>query len=138
MRVQLKESKEERERYDKEEKELIRNISHDLKTPLTSIKGYVEGLIDGIATTDAERLTHSLRHTMSTYCMINRTETGLSAALQELEVLRAETAALSMENAQDSEIAALARLRSQIQLAQEMVKAMRKRTEGLGSHYRAD
>ena len=70
--------------------------------------------------------------------MINRTETGLSAALQELEGLRAETAALSMENAQDSEIAALARLQSQIQLAQEMVKAMRKRTESLGSHYRAD
>ncbi len=58
MRVQLKESKEERERYDKEEKELIRNISHDLKTPLTSIKGYVEGLIDGIATTDEKRMKY--------------------------------------------------------------------------------
>lgn len=92
----------------------------------------------GLVRTDAERLTCSLKHTMSTYCMINRTETGLSAALQELEGLRAETAALSMENAQDSEIAALARLQSQIKLATEMVKAMRRRTKSMGSHNRAD
>lgn len=92
----------------------------------------------GLVRTDAERLTHSLKHTMSTYCMINRAETGLSAALQELEGLRAETAALSMENAQDSEIAALARLQSQIKLATEMVKAMRRRTKSMGSHNRAD
>ena len=26
-------------------------IAHDLRTPLTSIKGYVEGLMDGIANT---------------------------------------------------------------------------------------
>lgn len=108
------------------------------KEPEAALKADIALPQYGITTTDAERLTHSLKHTMSTYCMINRTETGLSAALQELEVLRAETAALSMESAQDSEIAALARLRSQIQLAQEMVKAMRKRTESLGSHYRAD
>lgn len=92
----------------------------------------------GIATADAKCLTHRLKHTMSTYCMINRTETGLSSALQELEGLKFESAALSMQNAQDSEIAALARLQSQIQLATEMVKAMRKRTESLGSHYRAN
>ena len=70
--------------------------------------------------------------------MINRTEKGLSTALQELENLRTESKALSMAGAQDSQIAALARLQSQIQLATEMVKAMRKRTESLGSHYRAD
>ena len=92
----------------------------------------------GIATTDADRLTHSLRHTMSTYCMINRTETGLSEALQQLESLQDKAMALSKPHADDSEIAALARLQSQIRLAQEMVKAMRKRTESLGSHYRAD
>lgn len=92
----------------------------------------------GLAKVDAERLTHSLKRTMSTYCMINRTEKGLSSALHELEGLKSESEALSMQNAQDSEIAALARLQSQIQLATEMVKAMRKRTESLGSHYRAD
>lgn len=92
----------------------------------------------GIAATDAERLTRSLKHTMSTYCMINRTETGLSAALQELEGLKSESAALSMKDARDSQITALSRLQSQLLLATEMVKAMRMRTESLGSHYRAD
>lgn len=92
----------------------------------------------GLVRTDAERLTCSLKHTMSTYCMINRTETGLYTALQEIESLKAEATTLSMRNAHDSQVAALARLESQIQLAQEMVKAMRNRTESLGSHYRAD
>lgn len=92
----------------------------------------------GLATADAERLTRSLKHTMSTYCMINRNEKGLSTALQELKGLKSESAALSLVDAQDSEIAALARLQSQLLLATEMVKAMRKRTESLGSHYRAD
>ena len=75
---------------------------------------------------------------MSTYCMINRTETGLSEALQQLGGLKTEATTLSIQNAQDNEIAAFARLQSQIQLATEMVKAMRKRTESIGSHYRAD
>lgn len=92
----------------------------------------------GITATDAERLTRTLKHTMSTHCMINRTEAGLSIASQELEDLKSESSALSTADAQDSEIAALARLQSQIRLATEMVKAMRKRTESLGSHYRAD
>ena len=92
----------------------------------------------GIAAPDAERLTRSLKHTMSTYCMINRTEAGLSKAQQDLESLQDEAKALNKSHANDNEIAALARLQSQIQLATEMVKAMRKRTESLGSHYRAD
>ena len=36
--------------YEKSRKELIASITHDLKTPLTSIIGYVEGLQDGVVT----------------------------------------------------------------------------------------
>jgi signal transduction histidine kinase len=51
MRIRLKESTEEKVAFDSQNKELISNISHDLKTPITAIKGYVEGLLDGVADT---------------------------------------------------------------------------------------
>ena len=60
MRMRLKESAEEKVQYDKESKELISNISHDLKTPITAIKGYVEGIMDGVASSP-EKLDKYIR-----------------------------------------------------------------------------
>lgn len=55
MTSQLKTSIDDRDRMDQSRKEMIAGVAHDLRTPLTSVKGYVEGLMDGIASTDEMR-----------------------------------------------------------------------------------
>lgn len=51
MRIKLKDSIDLQLQYEENRKELLSNISHDLKTPITSIIGYVEGIKDGVANT---------------------------------------------------------------------------------------
>lgn len=55
MAVRLKKSVELAEKNEENRKELLLDISHDLRSPLTSIQAYVEGLADGVADTDEMR-----------------------------------------------------------------------------------
>lgn len=55
MRLRLKASIDAQMKEDENRKELVANISHDLKTPVTAIKGYIEGLIDGVADTPEKK-----------------------------------------------------------------------------------
>lgn len=54
MRIKLKESIDLQFQYEESRKELISNISHDLRTPITAIKGYIEGIQDGVADTQGK------------------------------------------------------------------------------------
>ncbi len=55
MRKRLKESSERQMTSEQQSRELISNIAHDLKTPITAVKGYSEGLLDGVADTPEKR-----------------------------------------------------------------------------------
>ncbi len=58
MRLRLKESADEKVEREGQNKELISNISHDLKTPITAIKGYSQGLLEGVADTPERQMKY--------------------------------------------------------------------------------
>ena len=51
MAFRLKQSVTLTQQHEQSRRELMAGISHDLRTPLTSIQAYVEGLLDGVAKT---------------------------------------------------------------------------------------
>lgn len=55
MAAKLKSLVERTQKDDESRKELIAGISHDLRSPLTSIQAYVEGLADGVASNEEMR-----------------------------------------------------------------------------------
>lgn len=59
MRRRLKESAEQQKKYEENRTQLVAGISHDLGTPLTTIKGYASGILDGIADTDEKKMRYA-------------------------------------------------------------------------------
>jgi len=58
MSHQLKDGQIIKAKYERNRNELIAGISHDLKTPITSILGYVEGINEGVANTEEKMQTY--------------------------------------------------------------------------------
>jgi len=55
LRVELKNSIYYRQKVDDNRKFIVSSISHDLKTPVTSIRGYIDGVLDGVADTNEKK-----------------------------------------------------------------------------------
>ena len=55
MRIRLKEIINRQLHTEENLQEILSSLSHDLKTPITAIKGYTEGLLDGVADTDEKK-----------------------------------------------------------------------------------
>lgn len=60
MAVRLKNSIEETQRHEESRKELMASLSHDLRSPLTAILAYVDGLLDGVASTPEKQREYLL------------------------------------------------------------------------------
>ncbi len=60
MRMELKQSLERQLQIENSRKQMLADISHDLRTPLASIKGYVEGIEDHYPDMDPERMRRYL------------------------------------------------------------------------------
>lgn len=55
LRLQLQKNVQKELIKENDQKILLANIAHDIRTPITSIKGYVEGILDGVADTPEKR-----------------------------------------------------------------------------------
>lgn len=76
------------ERIKKSEKEVIAAISHDIKTPLSSIKAYVEAIRDGMAETKEEKLEYTSIILNKIDGLNNLVSDLLEHSKAELEVLK--------------------------------------------------
>lgn len=70
MAQKLEDSERTKTLYEENRKDLIVNISHDLKTPITSITGYVEALIEGVVDSP-EKINKYLKTIHSNISYIN-------------------------------------------------------------------
>lgn len=88
MRLELKDSVEKQRGLEQSRKELITKISHDLRTPVASIKAYVEGLSDGMAKDPATAEKYLNVISRKTDSLIKLIDDLLQHSLSELGQMR--------------------------------------------------
>ena len=101
MSKRLKRSIEEQNRIEQSRKEMIAGVAHDLRTPLTSAKGYVEGLLDGIANTPEMQERYLKTIYSSTLAMENMLDDLLTVSRLELGSIELHCKALDINGVMD-------------------------------------
>lgn len=84
----LQEDVEDKRRSEQLRKELIANISHELKTPLGIVKGFAEGLQDGVASDKSERYLALI---------VNETDRMNALIMDMLELSKFEAMAIQLQ-----------------------------------------
>ena len=70
MQESLLKARQEQDLYEERRREMIAGVCHDISTPLTSVKGYASGIIEGIANTEEKQA----RYVQRIYDMAGRIE----------------------------------------------------------------
>ena len=94
MRIRLKDSMRNQEKTEIERRAMMASVTHDLKTPITSILGYSEGILDGIADTPEK-----IREYASVICKKARSLESLADDL--LLLSRLENAQLPLDKREE-------------------------------------
>ena len=99
MRIRLKDTVRMREKAETERRAMIASVTHDLKTPITSIMGYSEGILDGVADTPEKTREYA--------AIIRKKAQSLESLAEDLSLLsRLEGAQLPLDK-QEEDIGAL-------------------------------
>lgn len=95
-------------KYEKARTDMIAGISHDLRTPLTAIRGSIKGILDGVVTkpeqqtkflTTAYRRTNDMDMLLGQLFYLSKLETGnMPVALQTIDVGKFITEYVSGKN----------------------------------------
>lgn len=58
MQQTIRQDREQRKKTEQARIDMVTGISHDLRTPLTAIQGYIKGVLDGVADTEEKKETY--------------------------------------------------------------------------------
>ena len=96
MQASILAEQEKNRKYEKARTDMIAGISHDLRTPLTAMKGTIKGLLDGVASTPeqqkkflqaAYRRTGDMDMLLNQLLYLSRMETGnMPISMQTIEI----------------------------------------------------
>ena len=87
LRLRLRDTVGKQKRYDENRKFLTSSISHDLKTPVTAVRGYIEGVLDGVADTEEKRRSYLVKAVDKTVLISNMIDDLLLYSKLELNQL---------------------------------------------------